>query len=155
MTDITEKIHAAILDFHWWNYGLDNVSEAEKDWATDLADEIATAIGQGERITTRKPSDLWQAVLITDGGRVVEPDALGADDGWAICVVRRSLAPVGDPRMMPDPDDPEPEDIAHYWQCEDSDDSGDDPDDDVAQRYAMAQAMARGLNAAEAVSDRG
>lgn len=37
-------IKGRLTDFDWGDYGLDNVSEAEPDWADDLAVEIAVAI---------------------------------------------------------------------------------------------------------------
>jgi hypothetical protein len=44
----TETIRAAILAFDWGNYRLDEVDEAEPDYAADLAAEIATALGIDE-----------------------------------------------------------------------------------------------------------
>lgn len=44
MTD-RDKVLEAVKGFRWWNYGLDNVSEAQSDdWAHALADEIVVAL---------------------------------------------------------------------------------------------------------------
>ena len=40
-----ELIRKAILDFDWHNYGLDEVGEADPEYAGDLAKEITAAIG--------------------------------------------------------------------------------------------------------------
>lgn len=35
----------AILEFNWWNYGLDKVSETpSNDWAIELAESIVAAL---------------------------------------------------------------------------------------------------------------
>jgi hypothetical protein len=43
-----QKIAAAmeaILDFPWWNYGLDNVSDTQsEDWAAELAEAVVAAL---------------------------------------------------------------------------------------------------------------
>lgn len=37
-------IRDELLTFRWSNYGLDEVDEADTEWADHLADEIATAL---------------------------------------------------------------------------------------------------------------
>lgn len=38
-------VKEAILEFSWWNYGLDNVGDAESDdWATELAESVVAAL---------------------------------------------------------------------------------------------------------------
>lgn len=40
-----EEIQKVILEFAWWNYGLDNVNEADaQDWARDLATDIVNML---------------------------------------------------------------------------------------------------------------
>lgn len=109
-----------------------------------FAEVLTAALDVSGGAVTREPSDIWQAVLVINEGRVIEPEALfNGEDDWSVCIVRRSAAPIGDPRVMPDGDEePEPDDIAHCWQDFES-------DSDVAERYRMAQRMAAGLNAAE------
>ncbi len=42
--DEEETIKAAILAFSWWNYGLDEVDEADPEYAGALAAEIVNAL---------------------------------------------------------------------------------------------------------------
>lgn len=137
MSTINEQITAAILDFDWGNYRLDDVAKLDPEYATDLADEIATAIGQGDRAVTRTPSDIWQAVMVDAHGVVCGDADIDEFEAIKVAVVRGSAAPVDGklPYRRLDEDD-----VAHMhveWTRA-----------AVLLRYAQAQAMAAGLNAA-------
>lgn len=46
-------IKAAILGFHWWDYGLDEVDRADPEYAQHLAEKIQAALTvftRGERV---------------------------------------------------------------------------------------------------------
>ena len=44
MTNLERKIRNAILAFDWHNYGLDEMSEVDPEYANDLARKIAKEV---------------------------------------------------------------------------------------------------------------
>ncbi len=66
---------AAIKAFDWWNYGLDEVGQAQSDdWAHDLARAI---LGPPERLDDRLEGEAWRLLLA--GAESHTEDAVNED----------------------------------------------------------------------------
>lgn len=104
-----------------------------------FAEVLTAALDVSGGAVTREPSDIWQAVMVDQRDFVVDASTVDDHVAVSVYVVRRSSLPV-DGHL---PSDYETTDVAHWVSpvpgCGES-----------AARWTQAQAMAAGLNAAEA-----
>ena len=87
MSEINETaIRTALREFAWDNYGLDNVAEADPEWATHLAAKVQLALVAVERPTELSaearraagiPSQVFQAVAYDDSGYTMTDEEMG------------------------------------------------------------------------------